>query len=172
MENKINISLATKSEWNKVIKTYEKGDKYIVFDPNLGNLLCNVYNTPKEVNSEGDGMTKKEFQQFKDELLNVININQTKILNIVEKNEKSRKDDFEAYKIQVEKQRQEDRAEMNQNIISLRTEFNSKIESITTLIKTNHIEITDRLDKLESDVRMLKSFHTEDIDKYQKQESK
>ncbi|MDJ1649073.1 hypothetical protein, partial [Mycoplasma phocimorsus] len=82
------------------------------------------------------------------------------------------------------KQRQEDKAEMNQNLISFKNEILEmrrldKLEAekqrqedkaeILALIKTNHVEITNRLDRIESDVEMLKSFHIEDIKKYHKQ---
>ncbi len=230
----------TKKERNNIVKTYEKGDDYKIIDPELGILVCNVYNNLKQpIISTGEDMSKKELEQFKNDILNAIAKSETKrseefeaykielqkqrqqdrqelkneildaiaksetkrseefeaykielqkqrkedkkeILSLIQQNEERRikeriedKKEFEAYKIELQRQRKEDKKEFNDKIKDLSNKvdekfnyLNNKIETLDTLIKTNHIEVTNRLDRIEKDVEMLKSFHEEDIKKY------
>ncbi|MDJ1646727.1 hypothetical protein [Mycoplasma phocimorsus] len=190
MNNKIKITPATKSEWSNITKNYKKGSKYIVNVPNLGNLLCNVYNNLKETKIDGEVMWNKKFDEFQNKIFDLINNNNKNTIKVIQENDEKRKKEFKAYKIEAEKQRKDDKIELQNQFTNMlkayreetvkmfekaekqhkadKEEWNQKFNLLTTLIKTNHTEITDRLDKLECDVKMLKSFHKKDIEKYAK----
>ncbi|MDJ1645614.1 hypothetical protein QLQ80_00720 [Mycoplasma sp. M5725] len=140
-------------------------------------------------------MTREEFMKYQNQLINTIKANQIETAKMFEKVEKQRQADkielqnqftnmLKAYREEtaqmfekVEKQRQKDKAEAERQRLADKLEFEEKLnkmeqkwdqkfDSLTSLIKNNHVEITNRLDKIEADVEMLKSFHKEDILNY------
>ncbi|MDJ1648036.1 hypothetical protein [Mycoplasma phocimorsus] len=225
----------TKKQHENIMKLYENHEYILIYDENDVQHTLVSYNTFKEISSVGANVNRKEFEEFKKDLLKAIKdseisrktdkleaekqrqedkaeMNQNLIsfkneileirrLDKLEAEKQRQEDEAEMNqnlilfkneilemrrldKLEAEKQRQKDKAEMNQNLISFKNEILEmrrldKLEAekqrqedkaeILALIKTNHVEITNRLDRIESDVEMLKSFHIEDIKKYHKQ---
>ncbi|MDJ1647363.1 hypothetical protein, partial [Mycoplasma phocimorsus] len=131
----------TKKQFEANIKLYKKHEYTLVYDQEKIEHTLISYNTLKEIKSSGDNMTRKEFENFKSELLNIIKKNENQ--HQVDKLEI--KQSFDSFRNEILEMRKADKIEMKQSLDSFRNE-------ILEMRKADKLEMKQSLDSFRNEI--------------------